>query len=63
MKNLLRAISQAIDLLDLVLFAAFTLITTGSYVLWGSGWACLVLGCLLLGLVLVGVPTQGKASR
>lgn len=52
---------QSIDLLDLVLCAAFTLIAIGCFVLWGAGWACLALGVLLLVLVLVGVPA-GKHS-
>lgn len=57
------ALWQSIDLLDLTLLAAFSLITMGSYILWGSGWACLILGCLLIGLVLVGVPTGKTSSR
>lgn len=52
---------QSIDLLDIVLCAAFTLIATGCYVLWGAGWACLVLGVILLVLVLIGVPTGKRA--
>lgn len=63
MKSLARALWQAIDLIDLVLLAAFSLITTGSYLLWGSGWACVILGCLLLGLVLLGVPTRTSPQR
>lgn len=58
-----RALWQAIDLLDLTLLAALSLITTGVYLLWGSGWACVVLGGLLLGLVLIGIPTAKPPSR
>jgi hypothetical protein len=58
-----RALWQAIDLLDLTLLAAFSLITTGVYLLWGNGWATLTLGLLLLGLVLFGVPTPKPPSR
>jgi hypothetical protein len=57
------ALRQTIDLLDLVLLAAFSLITTGSYLLLGSGWACVILGCLLLGLVFIGIPTRTPPSR
>lgn len=63
MKKLCNALWQAIDLLDLTLLAAFSLITTGSYLLWGSGWACVILGCLLLGLVLFGLPHSKSPSR
>ena len=63
MKNILRAITQAIDLLDVVLLAALTLITAGTYQLAGSGWACVVLGALLLGLVMIGVPTGKPPAR
>lgn len=58
-----RALWQAIDLLDLTLLAAFSLITTGVYLLWGNGWAVLTLGILLLGLVLIGVPSHKPPSR
>ena len=57
MTRIWTALCHSIDLLDLVLCAAFLLITTGCGMLWGAGWACLILGSLLLGLVLVGVPT------
>ena len=57
MTRIWTALCHSIDLLDLVLCVAFLLITTGCGMLWGAGWACLVLGSLLLGLVLVGVPT------
>ena len=63
MKHILRAITQAIDLLDMVLLTALTLITTGVYQLAGSGWACVVLGALLLGLVMIGVPTGKPSAR
>ena len=49
--------AETVDLLDLVLCAAFGLITAGSWLLWGLGWASLVLGVLLLSLVLMGLPT------
>jgi hypothetical protein len=57
-KNMLRTMAQAVDLLDVVLLAALSFITSGMYQLAGSGWACLVLGALLLGLVMIGVPTE-----
>lgn len=49
------------DLLDLVLLLSFSLLTTGAYLLWGAGWACMMLGGLLLGLVLVGIPVKPKS--
>ncbi len=52
---------KAFDLLDGVLVLAFSLLTLGAWLLWGPGWACLMLGGLLLGLVLVGVPTPHKS--
>ncbi len=63
LQSLVRALWQAIDLLDVVLFAALALITTGVYQLVGGGWACVVLGGLLLGLVLIGVPTTKPPAR
>lgn len=63
MTSIGRALWRAIDLLDLTLLAAFSLITTGVYLLWGNGWATLTLGLLLLGLVLFGVPHSKSPSR
>ncbi len=63
MKSIVRAIWASIDLLDVVLLAALSLITFGVYQLVGSGWACVVLGSLLLGLVLIGVPTAKPPAR
>lgn len=51
-------LSETMDLLDLAVIAAFGLLTAGCWLLWGAGWACLVLGCLLLGVVLMGVPVN-----
>lgn len=48
--------AETVDLLDIVLCAVFGLITAGCWLLWGLGWACLVLGVLLLSLVLMGLP-------
>lgn len=61
MTRMWTVLRQAIDLLDVVLCVAFTLITTGCWILWGPGWACLILGVLLLGLVVIGVPA-GKRT-
>lgn len=63
MKSLTRTLWQAVDLLDVVLFVALSLITAGVYQLAGSGWACVTLGGLLLGLVLIGIPTAKPPSR
>lgn len=63
MKSIVRAIWTSIDLLDVVLLAALSLITLGVYQLVGSGWACITLGSLLLGLVLIGVPTAKPPAR
>lgn len=63
MTRIWTAITQAIDLLDVVLLAALSLITFGVYQLVGSGWACVSLGSLLLGLVLIGVPTAKPPAR
>lgn len=63
MKAYARALWQAVDLLDVVLLAALSLITAGVYQLVGSGWACVTLGGLLLGLVLIGVPTAKPPAR
>lgn len=52
---------KTFDLLDVVLCSAFLLITSGVYMLWGKGWACITLGSLLLLLVVIGLPVkQGK---
>ena len=51
---------QTIDLLDLILALSFTLLTSGAYMLWGKGWACIMLGSLLLSLVVIGIPTKQK---
>lgn len=61
--NLLRILqlwTSSIDLLDLVIFLSFALLTTGAYILWGAGWACMMLGSLLLGLVVLGIPVKVK---
>lgn len=58
MTNLLYRIIHVIDLLDVVLLAALSLITSGIYQLVGIGWACVALGSLLFGLVMIGVPTS-----
>lgn len=63
MTRIVKALYQEIDLLDLTLLAALSLVTTGVYLLWGNGWATLTLGLLLLGLVLIGVPTAKPPSR
>jgi len=62
-KTMLSTIVQAVDLLDVVLLAALSLVTSGMYQLVGSGWACVVLGSLLLGLVMFGVPTGKPSAR
>lgn len=55
---------RSLSLLDCTLLAALSLITTGSMLLWGSGWACLILGGLLLLLILFGIPAiQPSSSR
>lgn len=51
---------KTVDLLDVTLCASFSLITSGVYMLWGTGWACIVLGTLLLLLILVGLPSFRK---
>ena len=61
-KTMLSMIAQSVDLLDVVLLAALSFITSGMYQLAGSGWACLVLGALLLGLVMIGVPTEKPSA-
>lgn len=61
-ETMLNAIARAVDLLDVVLLAALSLITSGMYQLVGSGWACIVLGSLLLGLVMIGVPTEKPSA-
>ena len=58
MTKLLYGIIHAIDLLDVVLLAALSLIASGIYQLFGIGWACVALGSLLLSLVVIGVPTS-----
>ncbi|MCS6289420.1 MAG: hypothetical protein H8K10_10630 [Nitrospira sp.] len=63
MKSIARALWRAIDLLDVVLLAALSLITFGVYQLAGSGWACVTLGGLLLSLVMIGVPTGKPPAR
>lgn len=63
MKYIVRALWSAIDLLDGVLLAALSLITSGVYQLAGGGWACVALGSLLLCLVVIGVPTGKPPSR
>jgi hypothetical protein len=52
---------QTIDLLDIILALSFTLLTSGAYMLWGKGWACIMLGSLLLSLVVIGIPTKQKS--
>lgn len=52
---------QTIDLLDIILALSFTLLTSGAYMLWGKGWACIMLGSLLLSLVVIGIPTKHKS--
>lgn len=54
-------IGQTFDLLDVVLLLAFSLITTGVYLLWGIGWACLILGILFLVLIFLGIPAASKS--
>lgn len=64
-RNLLRVLqlwSSSLDLLDHVIILSFSLLTTGSYLLWGTGWACMMLGGLLLGLVVIGIPVKAKSS-
>ena len=61
-KTMLSMIAQSVDLLDVVLLAALSFITSGMYQLAGSGWACVVLGALLLGLVMIGVPTEKPSA-
>jgi hypothetical protein len=55
--------SSTFDLLDVVIFAACSLITVGVSLLWGAGWACLALGSLLLSLVLLGLPGSRIGKR
>lgn len=62
MTKLLYGITHAINLLDVVLLAALTLIASGIYQLAGIGWACVALGSLLLSLVVIGVPTGKTAT-
>jgi hypothetical protein len=64
MRNLLHAMqlwTKTIDLLDVVLCASFSLITSGVYMLWGKGWSCITLGSLLLLLVVIGIPVKQKS--
>jgi len=53
-------VRESIDLLDVVLLSALTLITIGTMILWGGGAACLVLGSLLLGMIVFGIPVARK---
>lgn len=53
--------TKTIDLLDVVLCASFSLITSGVYMLWGKGWSCITLGALLLLLVVIGIPVKQKS--
>lgn len=53
--------TKTIDLLDVVLCASFSLITSGVYMLWGKGWSCITLGSLLLLLVVIGIPVKQKS--
>lgn len=58
LRSLVLWLQRTFDLLDCVLGAALTLVTTGAYLLWGAGWACLVLGGLLLLLLVFGLPAH-----
>lgn len=58
LRSLVLWLRRTFDLLDCVLGTALTLVTTGAYLLWGAGWACLVLGGLLLLLLVLGLPAQ-----
>ena len=60
--KLMSGIIHSIDLLDVVLLAALSLIASGIYQLCGIGWACVTLGSLLLSLVVIGVPTGKSLS-
>lgn len=53
--------TKTIDLLDVVLCASFSLITSGVYMIWGKGWSCITLGSLLLLLVVIGIPVKQKS--
>ncbi len=61
MTRFLKAFLGLFDLLDVVLLFALGLIAAGAFLLWGSGWACLILGALLLILLVVGIPAGRKS--
>lgn len=62
-RNVLRLLLlwvSSIELLDIIVCSAFTLLTSGAYMLWGPGWACIMLGSLLLSLIFIGIPIKQK---